>query len=405
MAVSDRLLLTLLPSYKMGLWDFRTGLSLTTMEGHSGSITEAEFSPDGETLASSSWDGTVRLWEVATGRQLAQFPGGGCLAFSPDGKTLAAHAYDDTIKFWSILGHDEVMHLHAPHESEVYKVRFSSDGGALLCWDSREMATVWRVPLIADVDAARTSTEHEPLAMRVRESLLAGGRSSVEPIDVLRRRGETCGRSGRYAEATNWLTQVVELDPNDHTSWCLLAPLLVETGDAAGYYRHCQAMLDKFGGTRTHYLAERTAKACLLLPLSGEQLEAANALAERAVTLGAGDVWMPAFEFAKGLADYRRGEFGSAETLMRHVLATRDKARVRDAQAWFVLAMARHRLGKIEEGRAALDQGAKVVTAELPGLGSSDMGRIWGDVLTANILMRQAIALFKTKEGQPLKSH
>src|SRR5262249_36356161 len=58
-----------------------------------GRVFSVAFSPDGKMLAAGSWDGTVRLWEAATGKELHLFhdqkTSVRAVAFSPDGKTLA----------------------------------------------------------------------------------------------------------------------------------------------------------------------------------------------------------------------------------------------------------------------------------------------------------------------------
>src|SRR5437868_5821067 len=75
----------------------------TTRLQHGKRVSALAYSPDGRTLASGADDGTVRLWESATGRERACCRGSEgtvhCLAFAPDGQALAAG--DDTaLRLW-----------------------------------------------------------------------------------------------------------------------------------------------------------------------------------------------------------------------------------------------------------------------------------------------------------------
>jgi WD40 repeat protein len=87
--------------------------------GYGGNSSVA-LAPDGKVLAIGSPDGTVQMWDVATGKELSQFKAPpnsfGALVFSPDGKTLATRGGDQTIRLWETASGKEVRQI--AHENK-----------------------------------------------------------------------------------------------------------------------------------------------------------------------------------------------------------------------------------------------------------------------------------------------
>src|SRR5690348_14307302 len=90
-----------------------------TLRGHTNRVVSVAYSPDGKTLASASYDGTLKLWDVTTGKERATLKGHtgcvGSVAFNPDGKTLASAIMgspvlrpdNNTIKLWEVTTRKE----------------------------------------------------------------------------------------------------------------------------------------------------------------------------------------------------------------------------------------------------------------------------------------------------------
>ncbi|MBI3273105.1 MAG: TIR domain-containing protein [Planctomycetes bacterium] len=128
------------------VWDAATGREIACLRGHESSVESVAFSPDGGRLASGSCDRTVRVWEAETGRQVTCLRGHQLsvksVAFSPDGRRIASASRDKTVRVWDAATGREIACLRG-HASSVESVAFSPDGGRLASGSCDRTVRVW----------------------------------------------------------------------------------------------------------------------------------------------------------------------------------------------------------------------------------------------------------------------
>jgi serine/threonine protein kinase len=119
-----------------------------SLTGHSDSVQSVVYSPDGRYLASGSGDKTIKVSEVATGKQLRTLTGHSdkvsSVAYSPDGRYLASGSNDKTIKIWEVATGKQLRTLTG-HYGEVYSVIYSPDGRYLASGSVDKSIKIWRV--------------------------------------------------------------------------------------------------------------------------------------------------------------------------------------------------------------------------------------------------------------------
>jgi WD40 repeat protein len=134
----------------MRLGDIKSGNEVRQFVGHSAGIHGVGLSPDGDRALSASEDGTIRLWEVSTGKELDVFKSGGLprrVAFAPDGKhAVAAYAGsgNNLIRLWDVDEHKELRRFEG-HRGEVTALAFLPNGRSFLSASHDGTLRLWDV--------------------------------------------------------------------------------------------------------------------------------------------------------------------------------------------------------------------------------------------------------------------
>src|SRR5262249_50395701 len=139
------------------IWRIGETKSLKTIRGHgerdeltssSASVGSVVFAPNGRSVASSGSDQTIKLWDVAAGRLLRAIKmdspeGATALAFAPDGRTLIGGDINGGIKYWDVATGQVTRSIEPanPYNS----ILFAPSGSTAATQDSDQLVRLWDV--------------------------------------------------------------------------------------------------------------------------------------------------------------------------------------------------------------------------------------------------------------------
>jgi tetratricopeptide (TPR) repeat protein len=225
--------------------------------------------------------------------------------------------------------------------------------------------------------------------------LLLGG-----PVDKAFQSADRLARKGAWKEAAAEFARVLELVPEEHWNWFRSACLYAETGDLDAYRQHCRRMLELFPEPASPFLAERSAKASMLLTGELALDPRVRALADRAVAGDPANAW---FMLAKALAELRANQIHDALQWLDSIQSLRSQGPYCDALIRLVRAMAQQRAGQPDAAKKSLAEAVAITEQEqFPRLASGDLGDAWHDWLMVHLMVREAetllgVATSKTK--------
>jgi serine/threonine protein kinase/WD40 repeat protein len=406
---------------RVRICDAVTGEERLSLPADNGGMGCLAFSEDGRLLAGGEDDGTVLIWDAATGERRCQDQvefAPLSMAFNADGRRLAA-AGREAVALWDVATGKGILTLRGaqPRPTDFASnatLAWSRDGrylaasnwdGSIAVWDGNAAEVPPDLGPLQKVPQARVYAWHldqAEAALSTRQMSAAAFHldhlRGAEPPDLLsrRRRGRLLLRHGEWEEAAADYTAVFAAgEPDDPDPWLDHARLVVLQGDLAGYRRLIPRLLAHLGGAESIARPEQVeARACVLAPEALADPATALLRAQRVIKHPTSNTPDPLLSLA--LTHYRAGQWEQAVARLEEAMGKNpDRAWL----GWPVLAMCHARLGHMEEARRWLEkaeqwkrQEAKRLVQESTGFAPPE----WADF---EILRREAAVLIGS--GKP----
>jgi WD40 repeat protein/tRNA A-37 threonylcarbamoyl transferase component Bud32 len=235
------------------IWSIETGVEIDTRIGHEEAVSGLQFSPQGDRLHSSSWDGTLRSWPIGPADlsgPLTSLRGHEdhvlSVAYSPDGRLIASGSRDDTVRIWDAAFGEELTVLRG-RKADVSAVAFSPDGsliasayedGAVITWltaTGEQVASIGPFPGQANALAFSPDGAH----------LAIGGLAGVIRVWDVRARSGGCSSSTTLTRRRSTRSATVRMAACSHPapatarSGSGMPPRALPSGRSPGMSRMC----------------------------------------------------------------------------------------------------------------------------------------------------------------------
>jgi WD40 repeat protein len=194
------------------------GTLIKTLVGHTNEVNAVAFSPDGQTIASSSSDRTIKLWKK-NGTLIKTLLGHtdevSSVTFSPDGQTIASSSWDKTIKLWRTDG--SLIKTLVGHTGEVISVTFSPDGQTVVSGSADRTIKLWK----KNGTPIKTLCGHTQMVTRVvfsPDGEILASSSFDKTIKLWNRKGEPLKISphnSSVSKTTNYSLQHPDINSSD----------------------------------------------------------------------------------------------------------------------------------------------------------------------------------------------